>query len=361
MRRIPTLDGWRAAAILCVLWHHTMMSFYADEDAYYLTLARLGAFGVDVFFGLSGLLITGLLLRQWRESGAVSLKAFYTRRVFRIFPVYFLFLGVVAAVGLMHGTGEFTSCLLFFRNYHPNGWQWRNTDHLWSLSVEEHFYLIWPGLLVVCGMRRARTAAAWIAMGVGLWRMVEPQLDLHLFPGVSPHLRTDLRLDALLWGAVTAFTLDDAKTREKLRAQLGFLPWAGMVAVALFAIVYYSNLTSMFLAVLIPMILAGTLLHPEWTISRLLDCAPIAWIGRISYSLYIWQQLFLVPGWEHPSHSWTLWPLNLACAFIVACASYYLVETPLLRVGGRLAARFIAPPVDPVPLTAEPLESFTPS
>jgi peptidoglycan/LPS O-acetylase OafA/YrhL len=95
--------------------------------------------------------------------------------------------------------------------------------------------------------------------------------------------------------------------------------------------------------VLIPMILAGTLLHPKWLVSRVLDWPPIAWIGRISYSLYIWQQLFLVPGWEYPAHWWTRLPWNLAALLAVACVSYYVIETPLLRVGGRLAGKFTRP------------------
>jgi peptidoglycan/LPS O-acetylase OafA/YrhL len=336
MRRIPTLDGWRAVAILSVIWHHAMMSFFANEDAYYLTAARFGAFGVDVFFGLSGMLITGILLKEWRETGSVSLRAFYTRRAFRILPVYLLFLGVCACAGLMHGPRELASCLLFYRNLTPGWLPWRSTQHLWSLSVEEHFYLIWPGMLVLCGVKRGRNVAAWLAIAVGFWRMAEPLLGLHLLPEAIPHLRSDLRMDALLWGAVAAFTLDDAQARGKLRTQIGFRSWLGMVVVALLSIRFYSNMTSVWLAVLIPMILAGTVLHPEWLFSRLLDCPPMAWIGRISYSLYIWQQLFLAPGWEHPSNFWTRWPWGLVAVGAVACASFYLVETPLLRMGRRL-------------------------
>src|SRR5258708_5029091 len=133
MRRIPTLDGWRAVAILSVICHHVMMGFFSSEAAYYLTTSSLGAFGVDVFFGLRGLLITGLLLQERAETGSVSLKAFYTRRVFRIFPVYLLFLSVAAIAGLLHGPRELASCLLVYRNYLADGW--RNTHHLWSLSV----------------------------------------------------------------------------------------------------------------------------------------------------------------------------------------------------------------------------------
>jgi peptidoglycan/LPS O-acetylase OafA/YrhL len=356
MRRIPTLDGWRAVAILLVIWNHAAQYFFTNEDVYYLSAAPYGAFGVDVFFGLSGMLITGLLLKQRGETGAINLKAFYTRRAWRILPVYLLFLGVAAMMGAIHGPRELTSCLLFFRNYVPSGWLSRETVHLWSLSVEEHFYLIWPGLLMLCGMKWGRSVAAYFAIAIGFWRMVEPQMNLHLFPGVPPHLRSDLRMDALLWGAVVAFALHDAKSREKLRLQLQFWPWMGMVAAALLSIYYYSNPTSIFVAVLIPMILAGTLLHPEWLISRLLDFPPIAWIGRISYSLYIWQELFLVAGWDHPAHFWMRFPWNLPAVLATACASYYLVETPLLRMGGRLArastALLIPEPEKPIPIAS---------
>jgi peptidoglycan/LPS O-acetylase OafA/YrhL len=342
-RRIPTLDGWRGVAIIGVIWYHAMDYFFINKDIPYVSLARFGRFGVDIFFGLSGMLITGLLLEQMGQTSTISLKAFYTRRAFRILPIYLLFIGVLVVMGLMHGPRELASCLLFLRNYVPGDWSWRNTAHLWTLSIEEHFYLIWPVLLLICGVKLGRHVAAYFAIAVGFWKLLESQLNLHLFPGVPPLIRTDLRIDALLWGAVVAFTLNDENAREKLRLQLQFWPWLGMVAAALFSMVYYSALTSVFFAVMIPMILAGTLLHPEWLVSKLLDSAPIAQVGRISYSLYIWQNLFLMPGFEHPSHFATRLPWNLAVVFVVACASYYLVETPLLRVGGRFAAKFTAP------------------
>ena len=346
------MDGWRAVAILAVLWHHATMGFFDTEGAYYQSAARMGAFGVDVFFGLSGLLITGLLLKEERKTGAIRLRVFYTKRAFRILPVYLSFLAVVGCLGMIGSFGELAGSVLFFRNYLPNSMQEAGTFHLWSLSIEEHFYLMWPGLLVLCGRKWGRHAAASLAIGVGFWRMLEPQLGLHLFPDVQPHFRTDLRLDALLWGAAVAFTLDDADTRKTLREQLRFWPWVAITGVALLTIAYYSLLTSMFLAVLVPMVLAGTVLHPEWGVSRVLEWPAIAWIGRISYSLYIWQQLFLVPGWEHPEHVWTQWPWNLAAVVAVACASYYWIETPLVRMGARVAARMRTSERVPAPMDA---------
>ena len=338
MKRIPLLDGWRAVAIALVVAHHVGQGFYATQDAYANDITRYGAFGVDIFFGLSGLLITRLLLEEWNATGSFHLRQFYVRRAFRIFPPVFIFLAVYTAAGLSQSTTEVVSSLLFFRNYVPSRLTGFGTGHLWSLAVEEHFYLIWPGLLALLGPRRSRHTAAWLALGFGLWRMIESQLAAPLFPGVPVHFRTDLRLDALLWGCVLAFLLNEPEDREKFARQTRFPYWLAAVAIAIGSVRYYSPLTSVFVAVLFPAVLAGTLVHPRWWISRALSWGPLAWIGRISYSLYLWQELFLTPGWEPASQWWRHWPWNLLASLAAATVSYYLVEKPLIRTGRRLAA-----------------------
>jgi len=117
--RIPTLDGWRAVAIAVVVVHHLARWFYQQESAYALSVTRFGAFGVDVFFGLSGLLITRLLLDEFGRTGSFDLRGFYIRRAFRILPPYLMFLAVVTATGMWRSAWEAASCLLFFRNYVP--------------------------------------------------------------------------------------------------------------------------------------------------------------------------------------------------------------------------------------------------
>src|SRR5580658_3825143 len=110
--RFPVLDGWRAIAISLVVWHHATMSAYVDQDLYWGTSkSQLGAFGVDIFFGLSGLLITSLLLQEYQRKGSISLPAFYTRRVFRILPPVFALLAVLSALGLIQSPLELASCL----------------------------------------------------------------------------------------------------------------------------------------------------------------------------------------------------------------------------------------------------------
>jgi hypothetical protein len=120
VKRIALLDGWRAVAIMLVLAHHVVQGFYPTQDSYAGDITRYGAFGVDIFFGLSGLLITRLLLEEWNATGSFHLQQFYVRRAFRILPPVLVFLAVYSAAGLFKSTTEAVSSLLFFRNYVPS-------------------------------------------------------------------------------------------------------------------------------------------------------------------------------------------------------------------------------------------------
>jgi peptidoglycan/LPS O-acetylase OafA/YrhL len=337
MSRIPTLDGWRAMAITAVVIHHLGRGLYVQEAAYDFDITRYGAFGVDIFFGLSGMLITKLLLEEWRQHDSFDLPGFYVRRAFRILPAYLTFLLACTAARLWRTPWEVAGCLLFFRNYVPDQLVGVSTQHLWSLAVEEHFYLLWPGLLFLLKPHRARIAAPAAACAVAVWRMIESQLASPTLRLIPNHFRTDLRLDALLWGCVFAFLLDDATQREKLAKQLPLPAWLTIAGIWILSVKFYSPLSSVWVACGVPILLIGTVTHPEWRLSRALEWTPVAWLGRISYSLYLWQQLFLTPGWEHPAHAWTRWPLNLVACLAVSIASYYVIEKPLIRIGRGLA------------------------
>lgn len=345
MKRIPTLDGWRALAIGGVLLHHATMGFYATEASYYGVSNTLwGAFGVDIFFGLSGFLITRLLVEEWDRRGAVDLRGFYLRRAFRILPPYAIFLLTVTAAGLWKSGWDLAGCLLFFRNYVPTRLGAPLTGHLWSLAIEEQFYLLWPALMLFAGRKKAVDVAAILALLVATWRLIESQSDLSWFAQVPAHFRTDLRLDALLWGCVIAFLVSKEASRIRVARQLRPAAWTVAAVLAILAVRYYSPASSVVLAVLIPGALVGTALHPRWMISRVLESAPLRWMGRLSYSLYLWQQVFLRPGWEPRAHWWQHFPANLAIAFAVAAASYYFLEKPMLHWGRHLAGRFAQDP-----------------
>ncbi len=146
--------------------------------------------------------------------------------------------------------------------------------------MEEHFYLLWPGLLVLSGTKRGRMIATWLAIGVGLWRVVNAQNNF--LPTLLPHFRTDLRLDALLWGCVVAFLLDNATEREAVYRHLNGWVWTIVLVAAAWSIRFYSLLTGLWLAMLVPLLLAGTAIHPHWILSRMMEWKPLRWIGRIS-------------------------------------------------------------------------------
>jgi peptidoglycan/LPS O-acetylase OafA/YrhL len=159
---LPTLDGWRAVAITAVILCHAFGREDTGSKINSLILS-LGQQGVSLFFTISGYLITTLLLDE-RQRGGISLRGFYIRRAFRILPPAYIYLAAVATIGvsgLIHlAPGEILSAALVYNNYWPSR-SWF-TQHFWSLSMEEHFYLLWPSLLTLSGLVRAK----WLALGV---------------------------------------------------------------------------------------------------------------------------------------------------------------------------------------------------
>lgn len=342
---IPTLDGWRAVAILWVLNGHQKLYHVGRFSNDFLRTT--GDRGVQLFFALSGLLICSRLLREEARFGNISLKSFYTRRLFRIQPPALLYLGVLMLLSLaglipMFWQGALGGALMI-RNLWPGqyGRVYWFTSHFWSLSVEEHFYLFLPGFLVL--FRRGRLAIlAMLVVLLEIWRVVvltHPRLQGFTW---LIFLRTDVVLGGILLGSVFAVALD--RERMLALAQRYLRPWVALLYTALVFTelhFHHSRLDHALIITTYPLLLTATLLHPETWTGWLLETAPLRFIGRISFSLYLWQQMFFnydyppQPG-EFRSHVLLCWVLAFGCA----TASFYLVETPMIRVGHRLAKRF---------------------
>jgi len=365
---IPTLDGWRAVAILGVLLCHGSFAFLnrggVVHDPRWLDLCFRGSYGVDIFFGISGFLITSRLLEERRRSGRIDVGRFYARRAFRILPASLTFLGVLAllsrAFPIAVEPGEWWTCLLFSRNYLPShgggGWF---TDHFWSLSAEEHFYMLWPAtlcsLLATSAASRARVWAFGLALGTAAWAEFEHHARLldRVLPSVFMEQRTDVRLDGLLWGCFMAMTLADPARREALTRWLG-KPWVRVTLALAFVATVMNWLpgTGRAIAAMVPLLLAATALHPGSAAGRLLEWSPLRRLGRLSYSVYLWQQLFLLPAKElaeSPLGALQHWPLNVVSIFACATLSYVLIERPMVRLGHRLAGVTPVLAVDAVP------------
>jgi peptidoglycan/LPS O-acetylase OafA/YrhL len=354
VKRIPTLDGWRGIAILMVLLDHAAFQSHLDQKLW----AQQGRTGVDIFFVISGYIITARLLQ---EGDHIDLSAFYLRRAVRILPpvtVYLACIALFAWVGLLHDVtrSDLMGSLLFFRNYqmaaHPGG---TYTGHFWSLAIEEHFYLLWPGLLVLLRPRRALYAAAIGAPLCALWRIhcyaVNPDAGKSLF---FVAIRTDCRLDGLLIGCALALILRHDSARKWVRTNFPKETPLLCCFPILLILSRSQGLPSIWLYLLIVVALCSTLLVQEGLAYKWLNYPPLIWLGRISYGLYVYEGVFLIHS-LHATHIPLLqrFPINLCASLAAAVASFYLLERPLMRLvrKSRPAPEITAIDEAPTPFT----------
>ena len=353
---LPTLDGWRTIAIALVLFAHASDSIQnvihsglLDNAA---ALKMVGLLGVQLFFGLSGSLITSKLIDEESRHGEISLKSFYIRRAFRILPASLMFLvvaGILAWNGMIGiSLGRWLSALLFSANYTHADPSWY-LGHFWSLAVEEHFYFLWPAAFLLLRIPRRRIALAlFMALLIALWRAVDFKFRLI---GSSPEVfwgRTDIQADGILCGVVVALLYGDPTWKKRLNCFYSVPAIWPMLIVALLAVQSIPSLNWKFdfllisvKAILIPLILLGTVLQPTAIPGRILETSVFRWVGRLSYSLYLWQQLFLVWN-EHrtPAMAWLqIFPYNLLAVFTCATLSLLLIENPLIATGHRIASK----------------------
>jgi peptidoglycan/LPS O-acetylase OafA/YrhL len=319
--RIPSLDGLRAISIALVVLGHLGKNGHAPLifKSHYTDL------GVDLFFVISGYLITTILLQEQQQTSTISLKYFYARRAFRIFPAAFVFILVaVAFYWPQMRWYNIASALLYVANF--DGTRPWIFGQLWSLGVEEQFYLLWPSVLKKWGRHKTN-----ILIGVTIFAPVMQAFLIHLkvsggtigaWPGVAGTLAAGCLL-AIIGTAAP---------------KVGRIP-AALMLLALFSIPFFAantpGKTLALLFVLEPvkhLCMAGLLLNvvqrPYW----LLNWAPTVWLGNISYSLYLWQQPFCADP--------TLRSAYFA-GFAIICAglSYYLVEKPMLRLRDQILTK----------------------
>jgi peptidoglycan/LPS O-acetylase OafA/YrhL len=344
--RVPCLDGLRALSIkLVIIEHSYLASRVRLAGMPRQLLGNLGGVGVDVFFAISGFLITLLLLREWRRVGTISLKSFYARRFLRLMPAAAVFLATVFALqlaGYVHlEPRRWLHILTYTVNFDPHA-QWQ-TGHLWSLSIEEQFYLMWPLALAALGPR-------WIRVVPVAWLLAAPLtrcllLWLHARDMGQYENWTPFRIDCIAAGCLLALLADNAQFRRRTRLSRR----AAMSTIVAAAVLLWVSYTVEFRVTLYDVALAHTVRaacivtliwltvnHLDGAWPRLLEWKPFVVIGALSYSIYLWQQLFLVHGANHG-------PLALlvcvALAMAAAGMSYTLIERPFLQLKGRLPRR----------------------
>ena len=339
-QHLPALDGLRGLAILLVITHHQL-----------LPLSLKGGFlGVDLFFVLSGFLITRLLLQEFEATRSISLSKFYARRVLRLAPALLLYLIASLLITYLLHPEEFGHeiklvglALAYLTNWRMAlGWDYwlDSTSIIWSLSIEEQFYLLWPPLLLLALSARIRPghlkiALTLIVVGIGLHRGVlwSQGVDLNRM-----YYGTDTRVDAPLMGCLIAL-LSASQLKSRTRALLNIGAFASVGC--LVWLIVTSTFTDSFLyrgGYTIVAIAAGVLTwsvadSSESIIGRVLSWYPLRWFGFISYGLYLWLILrnvslyFIVGDWD----TWA----KFVSAVLVAAASYYLIERRFTKLKTR--------------------------
>jgi peptidoglycan/LPS O-acetylase OafA/YrhL len=367
--RSPALDGLRAIAVLLVVFFHARLTKIgiprnnpADE------VFKGGFIGVDLFFVLSGFLITALLLREQAESDTVRVGHFYGRRITRLLPaLYLVLLAHFIFVFLVDfriegGARSEVETLLSSVFYYAN-WQTLMQEHvgqaglghLWSLSIEEQFYFVWPLLLAVFfGLRRNITMVAIVLsvmiIGVGVHRA----FLWNAYGWGDAYYRTDVRIDALLIGALLASLWVRNLTPRK---GLGAAAWVATGVIFGCTLLARPNEgfghgTGFTVVALATAVVILAAIDSNWSVNRFLSLPPMVAVGRVSYGIYLWHfpVFWAVGRWGRDLPA----PLRVSVAFgltaLFTVASWMLLERPITRWGHkRFSTR---PEVAPAPPSA---------
>ncbi|MDX9673114.1 MULTISPECIES: acyltransferase [unclassified Pseudomonas] len=336
-KRILGLDGLRALSVIAVFFHHTGG-----------TLMKGGYIGVEVFFVLSGYLITSILCREKSKTGSIDFIGFYIRRARRLYPALILLLIAVAAYCAVYNkynlTLETIPSLLYVMNWY-RAFEWYDavlTGHTWSLAIEEQFYLVWPlllSLLIWLSPRKLPLFIFALILSIVAWRT-------YLFLGNANLARIyngfDTHADALLVGSLLALVSTDVLRR------VGLL-WIPAL-VFLLAVLFSQEMTDFTLsrhgfgivAVASAMVIAKVVSDQNSILVRVLSIKPLVWLGMVSYGFYLWHypliQVIMYGGHDpilgfYGSLAYPI-PFLVGTIFLgtllITSISWYLVEKPII-------------------------------
>ncbi len=366
----PALDGVRAIAVGMVMVFHLATSRGFD-------IVGGGWLGVDVFFVLSGYLITSLLLTERRRRGRIGMRNFYVRRFLRLAPLSIglvLVLWAITATGLDDATGLSlpfgggVSILLYYSNWwniaHPHGLG--SLGHVWSLSVEEQFYFVWPWVVFAAYALMARSARRVLivvsAVAVVTIGLVRRSLWLSsTAPGASGTAIVDawlsffrnslLRGDGLLMGCLAALVLHGVTVTPRLRRLVGAAAVPALVAaIVIVGFTHFGlwkpwvpfvpawGLSAFNLAVAV--VVAWLVVAPRSVLAGLLSLRPLTWVGRRAYGIYLLHPLVLDVVATHTSlRRFWFEAAVIAGSLVIAGVSFRFFETPFLRLKERFSSR----------------------
>jgi peptidoglycan/LPS O-acetylase OafA/YrhL len=341
---MPGLDGLRAISILCVVFAHLlwMPAFPLRAVSRIMNPADLG---VRTFFVISGFLITTLLLKEKARSGTISLRNFYFRRTLRIVPAYYVFLLCIFFLSLLRVVqleqADYWYTLTYTFNLKGLQHTWW-VGHTWSLALEEQFYLLWPLVVRSCSRRN-------LAIVAGAFALLAPVARALLYlANQEAYWRwyevLPLMADPIAIGCLLALCMSHADWQSKIAAALrGY--WFWFAPALILCLEALNNRPKffphpvIFLSILLPVInlgivavVARAVLVTQGGFSRILNSRPMVAVGILSYSLYLWNNLFIAPG-KRPL--WLDFPFNLIPLAVFTSVSFLCVEKPLNELRRR--------------------------
>ncbi|AFZ35781.1 acyltransferase 3 [Stanieria cyanosphaera PCC 7437] len=348
---IKSFDGLRAIAIILVVLGHAKNTIHIQGSVsqYVTRLIANSNLGVRLFFVLSGYLITMLLLKEIQINKTVNIKSFHQKRAIRIFPVCYFFILIVFILNIICNWNvslkNFLAAATFTWNYQG---LWNHTPwgagnwflgHLWTLSLEAQFYLIWPIILGILGIYKSRYFALFIIILLPFIRLA----SYFLFPaqrgllGMMFHTAIDSIMVGCYIAIINNYKHDFLKKVltnifKHKNIFLGFLVlWLFLISPTLGYMIRGFGIS---IGITIDAIASGLLIawlhnNPSTAISKFLGNAILVYIGKISYSLYLWQQLFLT---DLNTTFLGQFPYNIGFSFLAAIISYYLIEKPFLKL-----------------------------
>lgn len=345
----PALDGLRGIAILMVIFSHFGLNHFLRP--YHVLVDS--DIGVHIFFVLSGFLITTLLIKEKIKTGKISLKHFYLRRALRILPVAYLFLIILIALNswykLQIPVLNFIASFLFFKNLPLQNEPY--TAHFWSLAIEEQFYLTFPFLLTISLNSYFITALSIV--------IVVPVVSIlgyydAAFLNAAPWVHWVVKIIMysfwkgpviILIGSVFSIFLFKGIIKvEKVNTSyfLSFVLLSIAILISSKTFVFYCKYLSEYLSAILVGFVILLILNRKSFLSAILSNTILIKVGILSYSLYIWQQLFIG---VHPWQPWTMFlkgypvgvliAIKLTLLFLIASISYYFVESKFLRIKAR--------------------------
>lgn len=348
--RFSALDGLRGISVLAVIWCHV-------AGSHALNLLNQGNKGVDLFFAISGFLVTSLLLGERRRTGSISLRKFFIRRTLRIFPLYYAVLSMYCVLVFLTLRGtpkatEFWDNLPAFASYTSN-WFVNLQDgaehgvtfyFAWSLATEEQFYLFWPPLLALLLWWRGRN---WIAAGAaGVLLLAQIVATSGGGSGLA-HAVVGSLAPSILFGVIFALLLNSRSTFRLLYPSLGHR-FAPPVSLALLLVCLQFDAPGLLTRFLVAVLVVILCVREGTSFHRVLTWRPLAFVGSISYGIYLMHMLAANAARKALHHQEGLSIFFLTVLIVVAMASlsFRFFEAPLLRLKDRFRAEpQIAPPV----------------